>query len=197
MPSKPSDSTEEIDLEISYEELMLNELKDMTSYDQHMAAYISLCIEQRMLQNIKRNRYKCSDCANEVLLAPVEKINDALLSMKPETEQPSASTLKIVIFANTVMKIVSKHRGQGNNFDIVLKSIFNNIDFDDLYQLVKFDQHDYQTSKEYGHKEEFIMEIIRTYMTLKSEKIGKKITDEERGERIRHKNKDAVHQAGQ
>lgn len=48
-PPKHPDFTEELMLEMSYEEVMLDELKDISAYDQHIAAYISLCIEQKML----------------------------------------------------------------------------------------------------------------------------------------------------
>lgn len=71
----------------------------------------------------------------------MDKINDTILSLKPEAKQPSASTLKIIIFANAVMKIISQHRDHGNDFDMVLRTIFYNIDIDDLYQYGKFDEH--------------------------------------------------------
>lgn len=191
--------TQEIEVEIPYEDLMISEIGDMDAYDQHMAAYIALCVEEKILKNIRLNKYKCPECAQD-LLSSAEKINDSLLEMKMNAKQPSESTLKIIVFSNAVMKIISSHREQGNDFDTVWKTIFNNIDIDDLFLYSKFETHKQVTeniSKEYSHKEQFIIEIIKTYMALKSEKIGSKITDEERGELIRQRRKNAIHKAGQ
>lgn len=190
-----TNSSQEIPLELSYDELMLGEIEAMSSYDQHMTAYIAVCIEEKMLQKIEQNKYKCTQCANDVLLARDEKINDGLLAMKHNAKQPSESTLKIVLFSNAVMKIISSN--QENNFDVVLQTTFNNIDIDDLYSFAEFEQHERKTSNKYSHKEEFISEIIKMYMTLKSQKIGKKITDEEQGELIRQRKKKDIHNAGQ
>lgn len=60
-----------------------------------------------------------------------------------------------------------------------------------------FKEHQHHLTQTYGHKEEFIINLIKMYMTIKSQKIGNKITDEDRGELIRNRRKHAVHQAGQ
>lgn len=194
------DQGQEIELHINYDETMLKEFQVMDAYEEHMTAYMALSIEEKLLQKIKQFQYKCSACAS-LLFHSNEKIDDQLLKMKTtpigQAQQPSRSTLKIVILANAVLKLISSQSEQGNNFVSVWKTIFNNLDIDDLYSTENFEQHDHKKSSQYTHKEEFIIEILKMYMTLKSKKIGKKITDEERGELIRHRNKDAIHKAGQ
>lgn len=54
---------QEYELEIDYDQLMLEKIITMDSYEQHLCAYLALCIEQQLIQNIKRNLYKCSECA--------------------------------------------------------------------------------------------------------------------------------------
>lgn len=39
--------------------------------------------------------------------------------------------------------------------------------------------------------------MLKQYMTLKSKKIGQKLTEEEQGELIRKRKTDAIHKAGQ
>lgn len=186
----------EIELELSYEHIMLEEIENMEPYEQHMCAYIALCIEDKFLQTIKQHKYKCTKCA-EVLISPGDKINDDLLAMKTENKQPSASTLKIVIFANAVMKMYSVEHLQGNSFNAVWKTIRENVDTDDVYKNFDCSEHEEEVSTRYGHKEEFISQLIKTYMTMKSVKICKKIAVEERGELIRHRKKREYIAAGQ
>lgn len=188
---------QEYDMEIDYIQLMLEEIQTMESYEQHLDAYLALCVEDKLMQNTNRNLYKCNECAH-ILCASKEKINDELLAMKNDSgpaKQPSESTLKIVIFANGVMKLISSKSDQGNNFEAVQKTIFNNLDIDSMYtsaDFVHIEGIDFA-----DHKEKFINEIIKTYMTLKSRNIGRKITDEEQGELIRQRRTDAIHKAGQ
>lgn len=200
MPTKQiQDQDQEIELDTNYDEIMLKEFQEMDAYEEHMAAYMALSIEKKLLQKIKQFQYKCCACAS-LLSHSNEEIDDQLLAMKirpiGQLQQPSRSTLKIVIFANAVMKIISSQSEQGNSFNVVWKTIFNYLDIHDLYSTESF-EHEYKKSSQYTHKEEFVIEIVKMYMTLKSKKIGKKITDEERGVLIRHKNKDAIHKAGQ
>lgn len=188
-----------LELDIDYDRIMLNEINGMDAYDRHLSAYLALCIEEK-LTKISHHKNKCSECA-DVLLAANDRMNDGLLAMKTTAfepaKQPLFSTLKIVVFANAVMKAISSQSDQGNDFDTVCKTIFNYLDIDDLYSTERFEQHEQQESITYTHKEDFVIRVVQTYMTFKSEKIGRKIADEARGELIRHKNKDAVHLAGQ
>lgn len=203
LPQIESNQTEVLELGIVYEELMVEEIEAMDPYDQHLCAYVALCIEAKLLQNVKQNKYKCMECVS-VLLDENEKINDEFLAKKQSTfgqiKQPTKCTVKIVIFCNAVMKrfITSQH-SQGNNFNAVCSTIFCALDINDLYGFAEFEQHTCKLKmlNNNSHKEYFILNMIKTYMSLKSQLIGKKITDEEQGELIRNRKKHDIHQAGQ
>lgn len=192
----PPDQTQEYEIEVDYSTLLVDELNDMDQYDHHVIASVALSIEQKLIQkmNICKHKYKCSQCI-ELLLTSSEKIHDNLLAMKVTNSQPSKSTVDIVTFANAVMKWISKQRGQGNDHNAVLRTIYNNLIIDDLYTNENFELHEHKSNN--LHKDEFVKQLIEIYLQLKSNKIGKKITDEERGELIRNRRKQDVHHAGQ
>lgn len=124
----PPDQTQEYEIEVDYKTLFLDELNDMDQYDHHVIASVALSIEQKLIQkmNICKHKYKCSQCI-EMLLTSSEKIHDNLLAMRVTNSQPSRSTVDIVTFANAVMKLISKQRGQGNDHNAVLRTIYNNL----------------------------------------------------------------------
>lgn len=198
----PRTRAQAFELDINYDATMLKEIGDMEGYDQHMSAYLALCIENKMIQKINQNKYKCSGCAG-VLFARHGRITDSLLALKnttpEEAKQPLLSTLKIVIFSNAVFKEISSRSFEGNDIDTVWKTILNYIDIEDLYSTEDFEQHEQQqySHSQFTHKEEFVIQVVKMYVILKSQKIGRKIADEGKGEYIRHKNKQAVHLAGQ
>lgn len=174
---------------------MLNEIENMDPYEQHMCAYVASCIEKKFLQNTNQHKYKCKECAN-LLLTASDVINDDLLAMNPEeNKQPSANTLKIVIFCNTIMKLISAESQQGISFNSVSRIICENIDINDLFVDVNFEHNEKELP--IAHKIQFVGLLVQTYMILKSHKIGKKISDKERGELIRHLRKRAVIETGQ
>lgn len=186
---------------VDYDQIMLNELESMEPYDRHMAAYLSLRIEEKVIQKIKENKYKCSGCA-DVLLGANDRMNDELLAKKTTAlepaKQPLFSTLRIVVYSNAVLKEISSRSGQGNDIKDVLMTIFNGLDLDDLYPTGSFEQHENQQQQtKYTHKEQFIIQVVKMYLTLKSQNIGSKMTDKGQGTPIRHLNKDAIHKAGQ
>lgn len=185
----------ELQVEMCYEDIMLIEIESMDSYDDHMCAYIALSVEEKFHQNVKQFKYKCSICT-AVLQSSDDKINDELLAMKADSKQPSNSTFKLVIFANAIFKIFSVENIQGYNFNSVQRTIFENLDTDDVYSNFH-DVHHAEVSKSQEHKNDFVFELIKTYMTLKSRKIGAKITSQAQGELIRRKRKRAVILAGQ
>lgn len=196
----PRTQAQAFELDINYDATMLNEIDGMEGYDQHMSAYLALCIENKVIQKINQNKYKCSGCAG-VLLARHGRITDSLLALKnttlEEAKQPLLSTLKIVIFSNAVFKEISSRSSEGNDIDTVWKTILNYIDIEDLYSTEDFEQHEQQRYSQFTHKEEFVIQVVKMYVIFKSQKIGRKIADEGKGEYIRHKNKQAVHLAGQ
>lgn len=195
-PSIPPQQPLEIEMIISYEEDMLAEIDSMDPYDQHMCAYLALCIEEKFHQSVKQFKFKCTKCSN-VLYTVGDKIRDELLGMKAGGRQPSASTLKLVIFANAVMKMYSVVDPQGSSFKTIQKAISENLDTNDFYSEFHFEEHMEDISTAYGHKGEFISELINIYMKMKSHKIGAKITEEEQGEIIRYRRKRAYIEAGQ
>lgn len=198
MPSVASNGSgyfhQELDLEIDYECTMLTELEEAEPYEQHMCAYIALCVEEKFIQNTKNHKYKCTECA-EALLSETEKINDDLLAMKcgkdGRAQQPSASTLKIIIFCNAVIKMNSQERPT-NSFSYLSETILKTIDVDDL-----FNKFLHFKLSSYDHRVEFIHLLIKTYLNLKAKNLGKKISEEERGRLIRYNNKRNTINAGQ
>lgn len=85
MPAEPSAKTHvqgrALELDIMYDSVMLNEIENMDAYEEHMAAYVALCIEENLLNKIKQFKYKCSGCAS-ILLNSNDRINDELLAKK-------------------------------------------------------------------------------------------------------------------
>lgn len=180
-------------VELDYADIILGEINEMDHYSEHLCAYVASCVEHQFRQNVKQRKYKCFKCT-EVLQFD-GKINDELLEMKIENEQPSISTFKLVIFANAIMKMYSAEHQQGNSFNAIQKTILENVDIYDVY--INFhDAHDREDALS-DHKVEFIREMVKTYMTIKSKKIGAKITSAEQGEPIRRRRKRAVIVAGQ
>lgn len=73
-------------------------------------------------------------------------------------KQPLASTLKMVIFADAAFAIISAQSNQGNNFVAVCKTIYNNLEIDDLYTSADFKH--IEGSLIVDHKEKFISEVF-------------------------------------
>lgn len=189
----------ELELELDYDSTMIKEIEAAGPYEQHMWAYAALCVEEKFIQNTKSHKYKCNECA-DIILSGNDKINDELLAMKDrnvgQIQQPSNSTLRIIIFGNAVMKIYSEEHQSGNSVNGIYKSIIKDIDIDDLYNDFDFSHHNHEESAQH-HKVEFINLVVETYMTSKSHKICKKITDAQQGRLIRYNRKRAVILAGQ
>lgn len=176
-------------LELDYEFEMLTEIEEADLYGHHLWAFIALCVEENFIKNTKSHKYKCEKCA-DILSSGNDKINDELLAMKDkdvgQIQQPSWSTLKIVIFGNAVMKMYSDRSDRSkNSVNVICKNITKNIDVDDLFKDYDFSNHENEDAAH--HKEEFVSLIVQTYIALKSHKICKKISDEEKGENVRHR----------
>lgn len=200
LPPIVENQAEVLELELVYEDIMLCEIEAADPYKQHMYAYIALCVEEKFVEKTRSRKHKCNECAN-ILLFGNDKINDELLALKDkevgQIQQPSASTLKIIIFGNAVMKIYSEEFHSRNNINVMRNAIFKNIDINDLYTDADFSHLLHDEPGVLCHKEEFINLLIETYLTLKSHKICKKITDEEKGELIRFNKKRHYILAGQ
>lgn len=82
--SKPSvvvNQPDVLELELDYDMTMLGEIESVEPYQQHMCAYIALCVEDKYIQNTKQHKNKCTECAN-ILLASNDKINKNFLQWK-------------------------------------------------------------------------------------------------------------------
>lgn len=193
------DKTFELELDESYEEIMVTEMGTMNPYEEHMCSYLAFCVEEKFHQNVKLFRYKCITCAN-VLSNVNDKINNELLQMQGQS-QPSASTVKIIIFANALLGMISAQQQQGNNFNTILRIICEKFDIDDVFpEFHSLHIHAHEDEGEpnsLSHKQEFISKLIEIYLVMKSKSISRKITDVERGELIRYKRKHAYLAAGQ
>lgn len=198
-PLPPVVENQILELEIDYEVVMITEIEEADPYEKHMWAYVALCVEEKFIKNTESHKYKCNECA-DILLSGNSKINDELLAMKDrevgKIQQPSASTVKIIIFGNAVMRMYSEEHHSKNSVNVICKSITKNINIDDLYNDADFSHNKHEESAQH-HKEEFISLVVETYLALKSHKICKKITEAEVGELVRHRKKRAVIVRGQ
>lgn len=175
----PIPSTEVHDIDyIDFNDLILKEEQQMDSYEKHMCAYLALCVEQTIFDSKKPN---CSECIL-ILLNTNIKITDELLDMKinqsAEIKQPCESTVNLIVFTNGMLKIITSE--QLNDFQVILNTIYQQVDLDQLFNTSNFEGHEYHFPSQNDHKEHFIKNILKTYLTLKSQEIGKRITDEER-----------------
>lgn len=174
---------------VNTEELKNNATAPTDAYDMHLNAYIAQCVEEKMLQNYKLSKKKsCSECAN-VFLDSNDNINDELLAMKIG-RQPCRSTSEIIIFSDAVIEMIYSNETPVN-FVEVHQTIYNNLSINDFYTTSNFEHH------QQSHKRQFVKEVVKTYLTLKSTNIGKRIGDEERGAFIRSRLEAQKHFAGQ
>lgn len=193
-PKKQVISTNSIEAEmidINHEELNNVVSNSVEPFDDHLNAYVALCVEKRTIQDAKLCKKGSCPICGEILLDPEEKMNDDFLAMKSGNNlQPCKSTHRIVILSEAILKIISSSE-QGINFDQANKTILKNLKIDELYSTSNF-EHDQK-----DHKEDFLKRIVKAYLTLKSQNIGKRIADEERGAFIRSRLKARTHNAGQ
>lgn len=167
----------------------------MDTFSEHLCAYLSQCVETNFHQDIKCHKYKCTKCA-DVLLTVNDKMNDELLAMKG-SEQPSKSTLKLLVFANAIMSKYSPETFQQNNFNVIWRIIYENVDIDDLYDNFDDSHHEHDESSIRAHKAEFVSHMIKMYLMIKFKRICKQQTDIQRGKLIRFRNKRNYILAGQ
>lgn len=191
--NKPPES-QEYELEIDYALLLQQQKNKMDPYDHHMVANVAQSIEKRLIEKVEKN--KCPKCIN-ILQRSNNKMQDELLVKNPSNLQPCISTVDIVIFSNAVVDLISKHRSQGNDYNAVWKTILCNLDMNDLFENVDFANHPVSLQQLSDHKEDFVVQLIKAYLTLKSQKIGKKLTEGEHGELIRKRKQKAVQFSGQ
>lgn len=183
----------EFEFELCYESTLAEEIDSMDEYQNHMSAYIALLIEQKINEQMKRaNKSNCVLCT--YIFDENGKINDSLLAMKydnqDQAKQPCLSTVEIVIFSNAVLKITASN-GRNKNINSACKNICDNMNFDSMYNSSDF------VHQDENHKRDFIAQVVKTFLTLKSQYASRRITQEEAGVAIRNRMTAQVHLAGQ
>lgn len=182
----------ELDFTCCYEDMIFSELQEMDAYDEHLCAYVALEVEKKIIRKIEcHTKITCAACAD--VFKQNIKISDELIRSKNEgsspTDQPCLSTLKIIVFVNAIHKIMPSIEAK-----CIRMCICNNLDLNDLYATSNFEDH--QLNKSSQHKEEFVSEVVKTYMDMKSMKIGNRITIEDKGLSNRYINKKLIHVEG-
>lgn len=182
----------ELVIEMCYDSLVADEMDSLDSYQKHMCAYMALLTEQNMSKQINRaHKSSCVLCFK--VFSENEKIKDSLLAMKhvnhEEAEQPCKSTIAIVVFSNAVLKI---HSSNAQNIAAACKVIGDNICINDLYNSSNFVH-----AKNKNHKVDFVHQVIKTFLTLKSRYVSKRITEQEAGPAIRNRLNAVIHLVGQ
>lgn len=188
------------EIEFNYDETV-NE--SLGKFDEHLCAYTASLIEKKLFEMLKKyNKKECSECVD--VFVENEKIENDFINRKNSTVQckkPCRSTVNIIKVTDKIVSLLVDHitYDDKNMHDSVLRTIMCNLYIEDLFTETNFDLHTAprKTSQSLTHKEEFIYKVVYEYMKLKSNKIGSRISEEERGTYIRHTSKKGVHQAGQ
>lgn len=133
-----------------------------------------------------------------------EKANDDFLKLKNETNKvrmPCISTVHIIKVTNKLCDLLDVHNKTMQCDDImyesVLKTVMQILEFEKLYTNSSFEIHIKKEGGLLSHKDTFIYNVVDEYMTLKSRKIGARISELKQGKYIRHSNKKRIHEAGQ
>lgn len=173
--------TTAIEIDEDYETLIS---KELDPYEQHMVAYISTCIEANIIRKIKSQSVSaCQDCLS--VFSENTKIYDNFIEKKKRSGhqlvQPCCSTRDIIKVCNSVLKILQPTKYV--DYKVISKTTWSILHIDELYQLSEFNDHQHEhehvSSRQFGHKELFIFNIIQEYFRIKSVNIGRRITDEE------------------
>lgn len=185
----------EIEIEMGYDELLNNTL-DL--YQQHMCAYLAVSIETKIVRNIEiRTISACQDCSK--VFEENTKIFDCFVAKK-NSIQPCSSTRDLIVVCDSVLRLFQSNEHIA--FEKMSETIFKVLDIDRLYELSHFNDHrkaEVNQINDMGmtHKDQFIYSILEEYMHMKSKKIGKRITYEEQGQKIRRKATRNIIMAGQ
>lgn len=156
----------------------------------HSLAYKSSLLEKKIL-NAKKPKLliKCEECIN--VFIENELMNDDFIRFKSKNSviaQPCKSTFEICKFADTFLKFFNE---KTISFEMAVLQILRKLPFESFYKSSDFKHN----SEE--HKYEFIKNIIRIYMNMKSVHCAKVTTLKVHDVPIRHDLKKMIHNAGQ
>lgn len=170
-------------------------------FDEHLCAHTASLLENKIIANIKRcHKQECSECIN--VFGENEKVQDDFFAaMKKSYSIPCQSTVSIIKATNKIFDILEEtnESPQDRSYNIILRTVMSALICEDLYSNSNFTLHCSSKVKYPGltHQEEFICRVVDEYMKLKSNKIGVRISEEERGVYIRHSYKKRVQEVGQ
>lgn len=191
-----------LEIDFDYDEAIHEELEKL---DQHLCAYLASTIETEIIKHAKKAfKKECYECI--AVFYENDTSNNDFIAMKqstnPDFKNPCLSTVRIVIASNKIFHILKDQFPElstANAYNSILRCILKSLPIEELYTQSEFDWHIQanELSNQLSHKENFIYNIINQYMKLKSQNIGGRISEEERGKYIRHNNKTRVHEQGQ
>lgn len=156
-------------------------------YELHVSALTASRVQSEMSRDIKaRTLISCQNCLQ--VFDENLKCSDNFIQRKQNRgqhiDQPCLSTMNIVLAANEICKIVES----ADYIDIVsmANTIFKNLDIDSLYEFSDFDTHAHKEvlRGELYHKNQFILNVVRKYLILKSKEIAYRVVIEEQTEAI-------------
>lgn len=172
-----------------FHELLNHEIEP---YERHMRAFIASTVEGNIVDKIlKRSKSACQCCLS--VFSVNSKIHDTFIAKRNQTKplaQPCRNTINIIAICDVVLELLQLHSHV--QFDVIAKTIFNQINMEELYEAEDFNCHHNPANQNitYGmtHKEEFIYDVLSEYLNIKSKNIGKRITIEEQNGRAIRRN---------
>lgn len=185
----------EVEIEFDYHDAIT---QTISNFDEHLNAYSASTVENVIIQKIKYAKKKecrnCFDVFSENIKANDEFMEKA--SAKRKLYQPCQSTVNIIKVCNI---IIDRLAADGCSYNDVQKTIFMNLRTDELFLCTEFDDHHVENNDltMITHKEKFILNVIDTFMNIKSQNIGNRIVEEQRGEYVRHTLKKQIQFSGQ
>lgn len=161
-----------IETDVDYETL-INIARE--PYHQHIYALAAANVEAEIIQRI-RNQTKpsCQHCSN--VFNENNKISDNLIAKKISggqlKTQPCSSTLNIIFACDEINQILQQ--SDQVNYAIAAKTIWDNIylSVESMYESSQFELHQQNENSLITHKEEFILEIVETFLKISDKFVG-------------------------
>lgn len=180
--------------------------EDLAECDKHVNAVIASKIEIDIVKHIKScSKQECQNCTNAFLEDFV--IADELIDKQQNHGlyiSPAQGTYNIVKASNKIISIIDKRahiheqlEQSAVNYEMVLKTILNNLDIDAIFDRTHFGEHRWTDAFQMSHKEAFICKIVQFFMKIKSEHVSKQYDEALKKKYIRHKLLKQIHFSGQ
>lgn len=168
---------------------------EMEPYEQHIYAIAASDVEAEIVERIRKQTVlSCRACLG--VFRVNSKISDSLISKKIARgilkSQPCYSTLNIILVSEGITKTLQSHGMV--DYPTVVKTICNTlfIEIELLYGSSQFECHQQNEdieNSQYTHKELFILEVVHTFLNMKSRNICKRISLEEEAQSRERSNK--------